>query len=61
MAKLTVSKVRLETEREVVRLYRQGMSIVGIAEQVGIGSRTVQRILQKPRQSGCIVWREMPL
>jgi hypothetical protein len=39
---------------EVERLYRQGVTVVGIGEQLGIGSRVVEYILQQPRQFGCI-------
>jgi hypothetical protein len=45
MAKLTKTKVNAETKREVIRLHRQGLSLVGIGEQLGLGSRVVQRIL----------------
>ena len=39
-------KIAPDIEREVERLYRQGMGLVGIAEQLGVGSRIVERILR---------------
>jgi len=48
-------RVALPIQREVERLYQQGMTVVGIGEQLDIGSRVVEYILRRPRQFGCLM------
>lgn len=47
-------RVARPVQHEVERLYRQGVTVVGIGEQFDIGSRVVEYILRRPRQFGCL-------
>jgi len=38
----------------VLELRHQGMGMVKIGEEVGVGSKVVEYILQQPRQIGCL-------
>ena len=47
-------KVDPEIEDKILELRRQGLGLIEISEAVGVGSVTVQRIVNAPRQIGCL-------
>jgi len=48
-------RVAKPVQHEIERLHRQGVSVVGIGEQLDIGSRVVEYVLAQTRAIRCVV------